>query len=426
MRRLALTPLLLASLFTLPALTEAQVEVTHSLNNGTIDVGLNSFWGGAIVRLSYQGRATWIDNGRPDPGRAVQTTFYRSNQTYQCFPCNSGCAWGWNPVQAGNCHDDSGSGVTEITATSSTIDSTTQPLQWNPGLGRGNVLVQQVVQFARPNALQLDYTITNNEAFTVEGSKNELPVAYIIPSLGHAFRYQGGNPFELAAASEVSVPVGENALPEFQTTEPWIAWLGNDGVGLGLYAPPVPISEWRFQHLQPAGTTPANAMQFWREIPMAPGAVASHRAYLVAGTLDQIRLAVYSLEAQRTGAAIFAGNFESGTLAGWSSSVTDGGNLSASSSAALRSSGAGLAGVVNDTNGIYVQDDSPDQENHYRARFYFDPNGFDPGEAHSFFRTRVFLGFQESPLRRLMAIVLKRQGGDYALVSTFPPDPNMN
>jgi hypothetical protein len=83
-----------------------------------------------------------------------------------------------------------------------------------------------------------------------------------------------------------------------------------------------------------------------------------------------------------------------------------------------------LAGVVNDTNGIYVQDDSPDQENHYRARFYFDPNGFDPGEAHSFFRTRVFIGFQESPLRRLMAIVLKRQGGVYSLMGRARLDDN--
>jgi hypothetical protein len=64
------------------------------------------------------------------------------------------------------------------------------------------VLVRQILQFARPNALQMDYTITNNEAFTISGAKNELPVAYLIPSLGHAFRYQGANPFELDTGGE--------------------------------------------------------------------------------------------------------------------------------------------------------------------------------------------------------------------------------
>jgi hypothetical protein len=71
--------------------------------------------------------------------------------------------------------------------------------------------------------------------------------------------------------------------------------------------------------------------------------------------------------------------------------------------------------VVDDTAALYVQDDTPADEEHYRARFYFDPNGFDPGEGQQHFRTRIFIVFEENPTRRLAAIVLRRQQGAYAI-----------
>ena len=70
---------------------------------------------------------------------------------------------------------------------------------------------------------------------------------------------------------------------------------------------------------------------------------------------------------------IFANGFESGTLANWSSSATDGGNLSVST-LAKNQGGYGLQAVINDTTTLYVQDNSPAAEPTYRARFYFNPN----------------------------------------------------
>jgi hypothetical protein len=112
---------------------------------------------------------------------------------------------------------------------------------------------------------------------------------------------------------------------------------------------------------------------------------------------------------------IFRDDFEDGTLGAWSSSATDGGDLSLSALAGLNFTNIGIQGQVDDTAGIYVQDDRPDDEGRYRARFYFDPNGFDPGEALGRFRTRIFIAFSEAPTRRVMAIVLRRQSGQYSL-----------
>ena len=114
--------------------------------------------------------------------------------------------------------------------------------------------------------------------------------------------------------------------------------------------------------------------------------------------------------------AMFADDFETGNLAAWSGSATDAGDLSTSIFAAMKSSGLGLQGVIDDTAGLYVQDDTPEDEDRYRARFYLDPNGFDPGEGLAHRRIRVFLAFSEAPIRRVAAIVLRRLGGAYSLM----------
>jgi hypothetical protein len=119
----------------------------------------------------------------------------------------------------------------------------------------------------------------------------------------------------------------------------------------------------------------------------------------------------------RTGLApdvIFADGFDLGGLARWSSSAVDAGDLAAAPGAAL-SGGQGLQAVVDDTAALYVQDDGPTNENRYRARFRFDPNGFDPGEAAAHLRTRLFIAFQEAPAQRLATVVLRRMSGQYAL-----------
>ena len=70
---------------------------------------------------------------------------------------------------------------------------------------------------------------------------------------------------------------------------------------------------------------------------------------------------------------IFADSFESGDLTAWSSNLSDGGDLSASPSAAMLGS-YGLQAVIDDNNPLYVTDDTPSAEARYRARFYFDPS----------------------------------------------------
>jgi YD repeat-containing protein len=68
----------------------------------------------------------------------------------------------------------------------------------------------------------------------------------------------------------------------------------------------------------------------------------------------------------------------------WSSSVTDGGDLSVTPAAKLVGN-YGMQAVVDDTTAIYVRDDTPASETRYRFRFHFDPNSITManGDYHS-------------------------------------------
>jgi hypothetical protein len=117
---------------------------------------------------------------------------------------------------------------------------------------------------------------------------------------------------------------------------------------------------------------------------------------------------------------IFRDGLETGTLAAWSTSANDG-DLTVSAAAALDGA-QGLAALVDDTAGLFVQDDRPDAESRYRARFWLDPNGFDPGTAQGHLRTRVAIAFQENPSRRVITLVLRRAAGQYALMARVRRD----
>ena len=109
---------------------------------------------------------------------------------------------------------------------------------------------------------------------------------------------------------------------------------------------------------------------------------------------------------------IFADGFESGSLAGWTSNSNDLGDLSASAVSALVGS-QGMQAVLDDSNTIYVTDDSPNAEPRYRARFYFDPNSIPmlSGEAHYIFKGFLGATTAAEPFR----VEFRQSAGAYQL-----------
>jgi parallel beta-helix repeat protein len=106
---------------------------------------------------------------------------------------------------------------------------------------------------------------------------------------------------------------------------------------------------------------------------------------------------------------IFGSGFESGNFSGWTSNENGGGDLSVSPSAALVGSN-GLQAVINDDSTMYVTDDTPNAEAHYRARFYFDPNSIAMTNGDYMY---ILQGYTTSRSASILRIEFKYNNGTY-------------
>jgi len=90
------------------------------------------------------------------------------------------------------------------------------------------------------------------------------------------------------------------------------------------------------------------------------------------------------------------------------------------SSAAALNGTSGLQALINDNNAIYVTDDRPNAEPHYRARFYFDPNSIvmANNDSHD-----IFYGYSGTTLT-VLRVQLRFSNGAYQLKAGLLNDSN--
>jgi hypothetical protein len=113
-------------------------------------------------------------------------------------------------------------------------------------------------------------------------------------------------------------------------------------------------------------------------------------------------------------------SFESNNLFAWDVRQIDGGDLTTvpqSSIPCCAIDGTfAMSATLDDTNPVYVQDDSPANETFVRVHLRLLPNTVDPGMSQSHFRLRTIIALSTEPVqRRAFVLVLRRQGAQYAL-----------
>jgi hypothetical protein len=107
----------------------------------------------------------------------------------------------------------------------------------------------------------------------------------------------------------------------------------------------------------------------------------------------------------------------------WSSVNDPDGMLSVTSQAAEPSTSFGMQADFNNAGvsilGASVQDDTPAAETRYRARFYFDANNVDTGQAFNKRRIIMNLAQQGTTNFRMVAIILRQLalGGPYTILA---------
>jgi photosystem II stability/assembly factor-like uncharacterized protein len=107
---------------------------------------------------------------------------------------------------------------------------------------------------------------------------------------------------------------------------------------------------------------------------------------------------------------LFADSFENGNLSSWTSSLTDAGNLSVSTTAALVGS-RGMQAHINDNNALYVHTTLPSSQTRYRMRFYFHPNSLQMAEGDLF---NIYNAYNSAGSTNIM-IRMRRNLGNYQL-----------
>jgi len=294
-----------AAILSCPADLQAQWTDAICGTEGSkyICVGINRHKGGAITALytDWSPTANLVDNGpsNNDNGRQVQAAIYRQGEPYpqNCWPCNPGCFWGWNPVQAGSCSPSLTSGFYNLQKTPTTIFIQTQPRHWDTQLGQSAFYIGTFgtyYEIVSSKTLRITYQLWNAEAVSTGNAPHELPVVYLEPSLQTAKSYTGSMPFAYAPVTTIAVPPNSAVL--VTPTERWTGWFNSSSKGVALYAPQPPYPEdWKMGRIT-AHSAPTHYMQNWAFFNLQPSTPYSRTVYLIVGTTEEIRDVVYDLE----------------------------------------------------------------------------------------------------------------------------------
>jgi hypothetical protein len=212
-----------------------------TLDNGTIKVGVDTSYGGAITYLSQSGTTTNLINDY-DHGRQVQQSYYSGPANFVPLGAIQNPNWSpfpWNPVQAGDSYGYS-SQVLASSNANSIIYVKTRPKQWALQNWPADCIMEQWTHLDGP-AVRVHCKLTNNRSDHTQyppfGSTwygHELPAAYGVGTLCHIFTYTGTAPFTGGTLTQKPLtwpPVG------WRATENWSAFVDGSHFGVGVHNP---------------------------------------------------------------------------------------------------------------------------------------------------------------------------------------------
>lgn len=119
-------------------------------------------------------------------------------------------------------------------------------------------------------------------------------------------------------------------------------------------------------------------------------------------------------------ATLYDIDMEAGNLTEWSSTTTDGGDLSAAAAAALAGTNYGMSALVDDTTAIYGSYTiTLVGATAFRHRFYFDPNSLTMNTGGSFYLFRLATSSSPSNIHH---VKIWYNGADYGIICSARED----
>jgi len=276
----------------------------------TARIGLETAWGGSIVEVSLNG--TEFVN-RHDTGREVQPAFYDGNAQY-CSGCGP---WGWNPVLAGDYHNQ-GTPTIVQTITSNSLYTNARPLQWYPddkggGAGHpvaGDVLVEQTITAipSQPHTFKAHLKLTHLGSDLHANSSQEFPAVYTNQDYNRFVYYGGTAPWTNGAVTMTEFQA-YTFSPVLYAPEHWAALVDSQNVGLTVYVPSQYPYVAGFAEPDPGPGGPTdNADNYFAPsafLTIGPKFVWEGDFYLIAGDYPTARQIAHDLNDHLKGSDIF-------------------------------------------------------------------------------------------------------------------------
>jgi len=281
------------------------------IDNGTIKVGVETNWGGAIVEVIWHGM-NFVN--AYDTGREVQAAVYDGDPYPPCGDCKG--AMGWDPVQAGDSHKH-GSPVIAQTLGEDSIYTKAQPYHWfpdNKGGGpdkpvSGDVYIEQWVSLLRdyPSGIKVRYKITHFGNDQHVNSFQEFPAVYVNWEFGRFVYYGGETPWTNGPVTFQTMPDLPKSSPHLYAPELWGAFVNDQGIGLAAFIPGQYPYFGGFDRPPTAsknsGTHYFSPRAFFS---FGPNSVLEGDIYLFGGDYREARQAIYSLHKSLADRDVFA------------------------------------------------------------------------------------------------------------------------
>lgn len=263
-----------------PKNTPAAKDSLLFIDNGTIKLGVKKDWGAGIAWLSASGSEKNAVNFY-DHGRLVQQSYYGEKDGSDW----NGQPWKWNPVQGGDWKGHAAT-VEKLEHGKDWLESASIPKHWASGADIPEMRFRQRIELKGEVAtIRFTMTYSGEKAHPKEG--HEIPAVFVAPELDTLVYCEAKEPWTGAPLVRRK-PGWPN---EFATpTEPWAAYVGADGRGIGVC---VPVMESFTCYRFAADTGSPAACSYVAPLTtfaITPGKTFSYECHLTLGSVEEIRV----------------------------------------------------------------------------------------------------------------------------------------
>lgn len=265
--------------------------------------------GGAICFIGRDGRSRNYINIF-DEGRYVQQSYYAGQSMNRQAEGQSSfwSPWPWNPIQVGD-YQRHRAQILESWRRGKTTYVKCVPMLWDMDNRPAEAEMEQWTTL-KDNVAHVRCRLTCHRTDTIYSdvpeNQQEIPAVYPISALNHLYAYRGRKPFTWEPLDSVDVEelkFGEDAHVwgnYADISERWMAFVGNDGWGIGVYSPSAThflAGRYKSSRSGEADDEATSYIAPIRHQHMERQCVVEYEYYLLCGTVSEIRQAVYQLHA---------------------------------------------------------------------------------------------------------------------------------